>query len=68
MNKTQKDFLNEPTNILFSSRRGGKTLTSVSKVTPQVAWWSMDEWYLIEQSKWFKTKSKQPRMVKVVSK
>jgi hypothetical protein len=64
MNKTQKDFLNEPTNIFFL----GGSPRCKSMATPQVSWWSMDEWYLIEQSKWFKTKSKQPRMVKVVSK
>ena len=65
MNKTQKDFLNEPTNILFL---GGAVYNTKELALALKEQWDMDGWPLEYQSVWFKTKSKQPRMVKVVSK
>jgi len=65
MNKTQKDFLNEPTNILFL---GGVVYSGKELALALKEQWDMDGWPLECQSVWVKTKSKQPRMVKVVIK
>jgi hypothetical protein len=65
MNKTQKDFLNEPTNILFL---GGAVYSGKELALALKEQWDMDGWPLECQSVWVKTKSKQPRMVKVVIK
>jgi hypothetical protein len=65
MYKTQKDFLNEPTNILFL---GGAVYSSKELALALKEQWDMDGWPLECQSVWVKTKSKQPRMVKVVIK
>jgi hypothetical protein len=70
LTKTQKDFLNTPTNILFL---GGAVYSGVVYNTKELALalkgqWDMDGWPSGCQSVYLKTKSKQPRMVKVVSK